>query len=130
METSMEARYIAGAAFTLLALWFFWAGFRHKQKSLAELARLKAQGIDQDAQRLHPSLSMLADFAPPLTIFSLGLLGATIAVAFFAVDGLSVFSLFDLAGVLASIGGYGYWMVLKTKYRSIETLRANVSASA
>jgi hypothetical protein len=128
MEAKMEAKYMIGVAFTLLALWFFWSGLRHKQQSQAELARLKAAGAGANADRLHPSLSMLADFAPPLTIFSLGLLGATIAVAFFAVGGLNVFSLFDLAGVLLAIVGYGYWMVLKTKYRSVESLRANAGA--
>lgn len=124
----MQVEYIAGAVFFLIAAGFVVTGFRHRRTSLAEAARLKTLNPNADLDRLHPSLSMLADFAPTLTIFSLALMAATISVAFFAVGGLKWFSLFDLAGVLAACAGYGYWMVMKTKYRSVETLRTNAAA--
>jgi hypothetical protein len=124
----MQVEYMAGAVFLLIAAAFVASGFMHRRASIAETARLKALNPNADPERLHPSLSMLADFAPSLTIFSLVLMGATISVAFFAVGGLKWFSLLDLAGVLAAIAGYGYWMVVKTKHRSVETLRSNAAA--
>jgi hypothetical protein len=124
----MQLAYVVGAVFSVIAIGFAFAGIRHRQSSVAEAARLKALNPKADLERLHPSLSMLADFAPSLTIFSLVIMAATISVAFFAVGALKWLSLFDLAGILAAVAGYGYWMFMKTKHRSVETLRANAAA--
>lgn len=116
--------YVAGAILFLLGGLFFMSGFTHRRKSLAEEARRKHENPDAKPVEMHPSLSMLVDFAPFLTVVSLLILTAMITVTFFAVNALRWFSLFDLAGVYAMIAGYGYWMSMKTKHRSVETQRA------
>jgi hypothetical protein len=124
----MQIAYVVGAVFLAMAAVFAFAGYQHRRASMAEAARLKALNPKVDLERLHPSLSMLADFAPTLTIFSLVIMAATITVAFFAGGALKWLSVFDLAGILAAVAGYGYWMTMKTKYRSVETLRTNAAA--
>ena len=116
--------YLVGLAFIAIGALFVWAGFTHKKRSQAEEARLIAQSRDGKIGALHPSLSMLADFAPSLTVFSLGAFALMLTAAFFAVNALKWLSLFDLAGMYAMVAGYGYWMYMKTRHRSVETLRA------
>lgn len=121
--------YIAGVVFFLMGAVFAWVGFNHKRKSMREEARIRAENPDARPTEMHPSLSILVDFAPSLTIFSLGLLVLTVTVAFFAVNALQWFSLFDLAGMYAMVAGYSYWMYMKTRHRSVETLRALAAKS-
>jgi hypothetical protein len=116
--------YFVGLAFVAIGALFAWAGYTHKKQSVAEEARLRAQRKDGKIGALHPSLEMLADFAPTLTMFSLGAFALMITAAFFAVNALQWLSLFDLAGMYAMVIGYGYWMYMKTRHRSVETLRA------
>ena len=73
---------------------------------------------------MHPSLSILVDVGPFLTVVGLGAFVAMITLAFFAVNAMRWLSLFDLAGFYAMVAGYGYWMTMKTQYRSVETQRA------
>jgi hypothetical protein len=58
-----------------------------------------------------------------LTIFSLVIFALTITIAFFSVNALQWLSLFDLAGMYALVAGYSYWMYMKTRHRTVETLR-------
>ncbi len=115
--------YIAGVIFILMGVAFAWAGYDHKRKSVTEEARIRAEHPDARPTELHPSLSMLADFAPSLTIFSLVIFALTITIAFFSVNALQWLSLFDLAGMYALVAGYSYWMYMKTRHRTVETLR-------
>lgn len=119
--------YFVGLAFLVIGLILAWSGHTHKKASLAEAERIRAQYGEAKQAELHPSLSMLVDFAPSLTIFSLFLIAAGLTIAFFAVGAQRHFSLFDLGGMHAAIAGYGYWMTMKTKYRSVETQRTAMS---
>ena len=115
--------YFVGLAFLAIGLILAWSGYTHKKASLAEAARIRAQHGEASQTELHPSLSMLVDFAPSLTVFSLFLIAGGLTLAFFAVGAQRHVTLFDLGGMHAAIVGYGYWMTMKTKYRSVETQR-------
>jgi hypothetical protein len=117
--------YVSGLVFLAIAFWFVISARRHRAQSLAEAARIRAEYGDQKPVELHPSLSILVDFAPSLTIFSLAILSAGIVIGFLAVGPIAWFSWFDLGAVLTAVAGYGYWMVTKTKFRDPETQRAN-----
>lgn len=116
--------YWIGLAFVVVGLALAWSGYRHRQVSLQEEERLRRIHSASPADALHPSLSMLADFAPSLTVFGLGAMALMLTVAFFAVNALKWVSLFDLAGLYVLVAGYGYWMFMKTRHRSVETLQA------
>ncbi len=116
--------YFVGLAFLTLGLILIWSGYSHKKASVAEAARIRAEHGEAKQAALHPSLSMLVDFAPSLTIFSLFLIAGGLTIAFFAVNAQRHITLFDLGGMHAAIAGYGYWIAMKTKYRSVETQRA------
>ena len=117
--------YVTGSVFLGIAFWFVISARRHRTQSLAEAARIKAEYGEPKAVELHPSLSILVDFAPSLTIFSLAILSAGIVIGFLAVGPIAWFNWFDLGAVLSAVAGYGYWMVTKTKFRGPETQRAN-----
>lgn len=116
--------YFVGLTFLALGLILVWSGYTHKKASLAEAARIRAEHGEARPADLHPSLSMLVDFAPPLTIFSLFLIAGGLTIAFFAVNAQRHITLFDLGGMHAAIAGYGYWVAMKAKYRSVETQRS------
>lgn len=65
---------------------------------------------------LHPSLAPLADIGPPIIIFGLFVAGGQAAIAFLLTGG-GVFSLFDLAGFLFLLFGYGVWVKAKVAHR-------------
>lgn len=107
--------YWAGLVFFAAAAWFVWRALQHKK--LVLLVREK-RGPQPEPQ-MHPSMEVLAAATPALTVMWLCAAGALIAVAFFAVDAQRWFSLFDLAGFLAVLAGYGFWMVTRVTYRLI-----------
>lgn len=68
---------------------------------------------------LHPSLAPLADIGPPIILLGLFVAGGQLVFAFFATDGGGgLFSLFDLAGFLVLLLGYGVWMKAKVVHRT------------
>lgn len=107
--------YWAGLIFIVIAGWFVWRALEHKKLALL----VKARRGDQPEPELHPSLEVLAAATPALTVMWLISAGALIAVAFFAVDAQRWFSIVDLAGFLALLAGYGYWLVTRLTYRMI-----------
>lgn len=110
--------YWLGTIFLAAAGWFVWTTLRYRMRARAELARLEARG--ESPPTLHPSLSVLADAAPALVAFFLFVAGALTVVAFFAVGAQRYFSTFDLAGYLAFLAAYGFWLNTKTTYRIME----------
>ncbi len=107
--------YWAGLLFFAVAGWFAWRALQHKKLALL----VKARRGDQPEPSLHPSLEVLAAATPALTVMWLFSAGALIAVGFFAVDAQRWFSIFDLAGFLTLLAGYGYWLVTRLTYRMI-----------
>lgn len=91
-----------------------WQARAHKAKALAAKA---ARGAEPEP-RLHPSLEIMADAMPFLTVVFTGFTCALLAIAFFVTGAQKYFSLFDLAGVLAAAAAYGHWIVVRSSYRS------------
>jgi hypothetical protein len=106
--------YWPGLLLFAAAGYLLWKARQHKAKALAAKA---ARGGEPEP-RLHPSLEVMADAMPFLTVVFTGFTCALIAIAYFVTGAGRFFSLFDLAGVLAAAGAYGYWVVVKSSYRS------------
>ena len=104
-------RHVLGAVCFAAAAYLIWSALGRRR-----LAREQAAaGITPPP--LHPSLSLMADFGPPLIIFGLVVAGGQTVVAFLLTDGGGVFSRFDLAGFVALLVAYGVWVKVKGRYR-------------
>jgi hypothetical protein len=112
--------YFVGLALLAVSAWFVWSGYRHMQRALQERRRLdalRASGVPVSEAELHPSLSILVDIMPTLTIFMTACFGGLVTITYFAMGGARLFSLFDLAAFLVMLGAYSFWLVVKTKFR-------------
>jgi hypothetical protein len=60
----------------------------------------------------------LADIGPPIIIFGLVVAGGQAVVTFVVTGGAGVFSMFDLAGFIVLLIGYGVWVKAKVAHRA------------
>ncbi len=102
----------AGVAMTLAGGWLIWQAALRRQRGRAAAARGEAP------PPLHPSLELMADMGPPIIIFGLVVAGGQAVLAFLVTGGGGVFSVFDLAGFLFLLFGYGVWVKMKVAYRT------------
>lgn len=100
----------------IVGLVFFAAGAWMLFSALARRRRVIAAGPDA-APPLHPSLRMLGDAMPPIILVALGIIGVKVALAILLTEAGQYFSLFDLAGFLFLLAGYGTSLVIRTRYR-------------
>jgi hypothetical protein len=109
-------RHLLGAFFLLATAGFMvraWALRRRVLASIgaAELARRRAVALADPR-----SLSAFGEIARPLVLVGLGWLALKSTLVYLMLDGARVLSLFDLAGFLALLGGYGVWFSVRTAY--------------
>lgn len=106
-------RHWFGAAMAAWGVWLIWLAMLRRRRAVQAAARGEAP------PPLHPSLAPMADIGPPIIMFGLVVAGGQTALAFFATDGGGgLFSLFDLAGLLVLLFGYGVWVKAKAAYRA------------
>lgn len=104
-------RHWAGAAMAIAGGWLIWLAVLRRRNAMAAVSR------GEGPPPLHPSLILMADMGPPIIIFGLVVAGGQAALAFLMTDGGGIFSLFDLAGFLFLLFGYGVWMKVKVAHR-------------
>ncbi|MFZ5558067.1 MAG: hypothetical protein ACOZDY_15335 [Pseudomonadota bacterium] len=120
--------YWTGLVLFAIGGWLAWAGLAHRRRALA-LRGPAAAGAP--AARADPrSLAAFGEIMRPVILFALAYLGVKTALAFWWLDAGRYLSLFDLAGFLFLLAGYGTWMVLKTKYPALPPAAAPVPAPA
>ncbi len=115
-------RNLLGFPLLAFGIWFIYSALAQRRRVLARRAQVAALGESDAAAPLHPSLATLGDVMPPLVILGLGFVAAKASLAYFVMDLSHVLSLFDLAGFLILLTGYGTWFVFKTTYRELETV--------
>ncbi len=101
----------AGAAMAAAGAWLIWLAVLRRRRGMEAAARGEAP------PPLHPSLVLMADMGPPVIIFGLVVAGGQAVLAFLVTGGGGVFSVFDLAGFLFLLFGYGVWGKMKVAYR-------------
>jgi hypothetical protein len=102
-------RYLVGLVCFAGGAWLFWSAFARRARVLAA-----GQGA---APKLHPSLQAMSDAMPPIIVLALIIVGAKMSLAFLVTDAGQYLSLFDLAGFLILLAGYGTSVVYRTRYR-------------
>lgn len=108
-------RYIVGLLCFVGGAWLMWSAHARKRRVLA--------AGPLSAPALHPSLQILGDAMPPIIVLALIIIGAKIAIAFAITDAATYLSLFDLAGVLFLLAGYGTSVVVRSRYREVPLRR-------
>jgi hypothetical protein len=103
-------RYIIGLLCFAGGAWLLWSAYARKR-------RVVAAG-PLSAPPLHPSLQMLGDAMPPIIVLALVIVGAKMALAFAVTEAGQHLSLFDLAGFLFLLAGYGTSVVFRARYRA------------
>lgn len=108
-------RYIVGLLCFAGGAWLFASALARKRRALA--------AGPGSAPPLHPSLQMLGDAMPPIIVVLLMIVGAKMALAFAVTEAGQYLSLFDLAGFLFLLAGYGTSVVYRARYRVDPTPR-------
>ena len=119
--------YWSGAVLFAIGAWLIHAGLAHRRRVLA----LRAAAADADETGADPlSLGVFGEIVRPIILFALAYLGVKATLAFWWLDAGRYLSLFDLAGFLCLLAGYGAWVVMKTKYRVLRPPAAMARAPA
>lgn len=118
--------YWTGALLFAVGGWLILAGLAHRRRVLALRAAPGAGDADADPR----SLAVFGEIMRPIILFALAYLGVKTTLAFWWLDAGRYLSLFDLAGFLFLLAGYGAWMVMKTTYRVLQPPAAVDSAPA
>lgn len=123
--------YWTGLVFAAIAAAFLVTGWRRRQAVRAERIALGYAADDDTPQRRDPysSVTILGDAVPPIIIAALAFVGVK-SVFLYAALGAGIFTIVDLAGFLALLGGYGAWMWWHTRYRFAEPAETAQQAPA
>jgi hypothetical protein len=117
-----------GLTLFIIGAWLSWRGLAQRRRVLAWRHEHLAANQPEDNPTPHsnPQLAMLGDIFRPIIIFALVFVGAKTTLAYYLLGGAGMFSLFDLAGFLFLLTGYGIWIIMKTKYREIGLVTTNL----
>jgi len=110
-------RHLIGLALFALGAALIWGALRRRNGIVAEQRRREAAGEPDPRPRLHPSLAVLGDVAPPLMIGALVVMALKLLFAYVMTGAERWFSPVDVAGFLFLLGAWSIWLVLKTRYR-------------
>lgn len=109
--------YVSGAVLLVIAAVYGLLAMRHIRSVRAEEAQLRAAGAPVVAPERHPSLTIMADVMPGITVFMVACLGGFVTLTFFAAGATRYLSVFDLLAFLVLLAAYCFWLVTKTKVR-------------
>lgn len=107
-----------GLVFFAIGSWLLAAALIHRTR--AERGEHHRQSKDRCGKPtpINPSLIMLGDLFRPLIIAVLSYVALKATVVYIVIDAGQMFSLFDLAGFLFLLAGYGVWLILRTRHRA------------
>lgn len=110
-------RYWVGAVTGTLAMCLVVYALARRRRVLAligeeELSR-RLDLLSSDPR----SISAFGEIMRPLVWFALAIIALKSVIAYFVLGGARFLSPFDLAGVLAMLGAYGFFIQMQTRYR-------------
>jgi hypothetical protein len=110
-------RYWIGAFTFALALALVGYALARRRQVLSvvseEALTRRLEQLANDPQ----SLSAFGEIMRPIVWFALAVIGIKSTIAYFWIGGSRILSPFDLAGVLAMLAAYGYFIHVQTRYR-------------
>ncbi|HEY8565955.1 MAG TPA: hypothetical protein VIL65_10680 [Beijerinckiaceae bacterium] len=110
-------RFLIGLACLAAAGGFVAAGLLHRRRALVAIRR-SSEGAAEG------SLTAFGQIARPLILGVLAYVGLKAVLIYAAFDGGRVLSPLDLAGFLALLAGYGFWLSLRVKHRLLPETQA------
>ncbi len=102
-------RYWIGGTLFVAAAWLVFAALAHRRRVLAA-------GWREVEQVSAGSLWVFGEIMRPIVLFALAYLAVKSVLVYWMLEAERYLSLFDVAGFLAVLAGYGTWFVMKTKY--------------
>jgi hypothetical protein len=105
----MPMRYLVGLILFPIAAALVWA-------ALARRLRYRDTSAE-DALDGNRSLLILRHVMPPIILVALVYAGIKTVFAYHVMGGQAYLSLFDLAGALAVLAAYGFWLITRTRFR-------------
>jgi hypothetical protein len=110
-------RYWIGGTLFVAAVWLVIAALAHRRRALAAGWR--------EIEPVSPgSLLVFGEIMRPIVLFALAYLAVKSVLVYWMLEAERYLSLFDVAGFLAALAGYGTWFVMKTKYSLSALARA------
>ena len=119
--------YWIGAILGSCGIYLLMAARAHRARIRTARAEAMRLGRPVEMPIAADSVAALGEMATPLVIIALGWFTLKICVAFYILQPVAYFTLFDLAGTLVLVGGYASWLVAKSRYR-MPDLRAQPEA--
>lgn len=116
-------KYWIGFASFAGAAWFIYSALLHRRK-----AQVATGSADAAEEPVHNSLAFARDVFPPIVVFFLFYAGLKACLAYFMFGASGLVSLFDLAGFLVLLAGYGFWFTTRCRYRIAEPAAEPVEA--
>ncbi len=110
-------RYFIGLGCVLVGVALIYFANAHKKRVLDARAAAAARGEPPPPEPALNSIAVFGEIVGPIILFFLGYLALKTTFVYFAFDGGRYLSYFDLGGFLFAIGGYGFWIMTRTKYR-------------
>ena len=104
-------RNLPGILMLAAAALLVWSAIGRRRRAQDAAARGEAPPA------LHPSLELMGGIMPPLVNLGLIIAGGQVTFAFWLTDGAGIFGPLDLAGFLAMLAAYSYWLGMKTRHR-------------
>lgn len=106
-------KYYLGALCLLLGVWLVYQALTHRRAVIAARAQAAAESREP---RMHQHLEAMRLGLAPLYILSMLFAGIVLSAIWFVVDRERVFSILDIAGFLAVLMAYAFWMTIRLQY--------------
>jgi hypothetical protein len=121
-------RNIVGLVMFGFGFWLAWSAFAQRQRVIA--ARAAGTIAREGEAGGNEQLSMMGEIMRPIILFALVYLAAKSVFAYVMLEGHQWVSYFDMAGYLFLLAAYGWWVVVRTKYREIAAATPAVAPPA
>ncbi|MGQ0455679.1 MAG: hypothetical protein ACT4OU_01320 [Hyphomicrobium sp.] len=110
-------KYWIGASLGVCGAYLFMVAQAHRARVRAARTEAVRDGRPAERPVAADSVAALGEMVAPVVLVALGWFTLKLCFAYYILQPVAYFTLFDLAGTLALVGGYASWLLAKTHYR-------------